>query len=154
MPEPINPKIPKNPFKDPLYGGWASLIEKAYGVQKRAHAPYSSFRVGAALISKEGNVYLGANVENASYGLTICAERSAISAAVANGDTTFLAIAVVSSGVIPATPCGACRQVLFEFSEQPFYLKTASKKSKQSLFTDTHELLPFAFHSGVLKPSS
>src|SRR5947207_7325344 len=90
------------------------LIRSALEAQKRAYCPFSNFPVGAALRTASGRIYQGVNVENVSFGLTICAERVAASAAVANGDQEFTAIAIVSRGGV--SPCGACRQFLAEFS--------------------------------------
>jgi cytidine deaminase len=92
------------------------LIEQAVSVRQRAHAPESGFRVGAALLTADGSVFVGCNVENKSLGLTQCAERSAVTAAVAAGQHQFKQLVVASDGGI--TPCGACRQVLSEFAEQ------------------------------------
>jgi cytidine deaminase len=92
------------------------LIQNARKVRERAYAPYSKFPVGAALLTADGEIFCGCNVENLSFGLTICAERSAISAAVAAGKREFVAIAVIADSREPVTPCGACRQVLAEFA--------------------------------------
>jgi cytidine deaminase len=93
-----------------------ALVRSASEARGRAYAPYSKYRVGAALVTRGGAVYAGCNVENATYGATLCAERSAISAMVAAGDRDPIAAAVVSAGPQPATPCGICRQVLIEFA--------------------------------------
>ncbi len=92
---------------------WDSLVEAAIEARERAYAPYSNFLVGAALLTKDGAVFRGCNVENASYGLSLCAERTAIVRAVAESQRDFVAIAVAATPL--ATPCGACRQFLAEF---------------------------------------
>src|ERR1700760_1380000 len=92
------------------------LVTAARAARERAYAPYSRFQVGAALRTRSGRVFCGCNVENLSFGLTVCAERAAVFAAVAAGEADFEAIAVVADSVQPVTPCGACRQVLVEFS--------------------------------------
>ena len=91
------------------------LICEANAVRERAYACYSRFQVGAALLGKSGRVFVGCNVENLSFGLTICAERAAVCAAIAAGEREFLAVVVVADSREPVTPCGACRQVLAEF---------------------------------------
>ncbi len=93
-----------------------ALVAAARAVRRRAHAPYSKFLVGAAVADERGRIHAGCNVENASYGLTVCAERNAIAAAVAAGARRVVAAAVASGSRPPASPCGACRQVLAEFA--------------------------------------
>ena len=91
------------------------LVAQAIEVAGRAYAPYSKFLVGAVLVGKDGRIFAGCNVENISFGLTICAERNAVFAAVAAGCREFEKIVIVADTEVPASPCGACRQVLAEF---------------------------------------
>jgi cytidine deaminase len=93
------------------------LVDAAMQARDNAHAPYSNFKVGAAILTGEGNVYSACNVENASYGGSICAERNAIAQAVAAGEKDFVQLAIVTQSDPPAAPCGLCRQVLVEFCD-------------------------------------
>ena len=92
----------------------ARLVAAATAVRENASAPYSKFRVGAALLSEDGRIFTGCNVESASYGLTVCAERTAVFKAISEGVKGFRAVAVVTDAEPPASPCGACRQVLWD----------------------------------------
>ncbi|HVD16148.1 MAG TPA: cytidine deaminase [Actinomycetota bacterium] len=122
------------------------LVAAARAARKLAYAPYSKFQVGAALLTQDGEVVTAANVENASYGLSICAERVAVTAAVAAGHRRFAAIAVVVSGTEPASPCGACRQVLYEFPPGPdLQVICAGEQGDQVEITTLGALLPGAF---------
>lgn len=91
------------------------LLKKAKEASENAYAKYSDFKVGACVLAKGGKTYTGCNIENASYGLTVCAERNAIANAIVNGETAITAIAIYSPNMEDCTPCGACRQVIFEF---------------------------------------
>lgn len=118
----------------------ASLEKSARKVREQAYAPYSNFQVGAALESTSGKVFTGCNVENISFGLTICAERNALFAAIAAGVRSFRRIVVVADSKEPVTPCGACRQVLSEFGEN---MEIVSVNLKSEKFRATlSELLP------------
>ena len=121
------------------------LMKKAREARSLSHSPYSNFPVGAALLCKDGTVYLGANVENASYPLSMCAERNALYHALMEGrrKEEFLALAVCAKGR-PVSPCGACRQVLTEFlpPEAPVYLGNLELEIKE---TTVGDLLPYAF---------
>jgi len=118
------------------------LVEAARTVQQRAYAPYSKFRVGCAIEADDGRVFVGCNVENASYGLTICAERAAVCAAVAAGARTLRRAVVVSDADPPAAPCGACRQVLYEFGRD---LRVTGTGPAGSVAWTMADLLPSAF---------
>jgi cytidine deaminase len=119
---------------------YSALIAAATEVQTRAYAKYSGFAVGAAVLTKSGKVFVGCNVENISFRLSACAEQVAIGAAVANGETEFVAIAVVTNSTQPTVPCGGCRQVLAEFNPglEVISVTQAGKKETYSL----RELLP------------
>jgi len=119
-----------------------TLVDAARAAQQRAYAPYSRFRVGCALEADDGRVFVGCNVENASYGLTICAERAAVCAAVAAGAQRFRRAVVVSDADPPAAPCGACRQVLSEFGAD---LRVDGVSAARSVTWTIAELLPAAF---------
>jgi len=97
--------------------GDEDLLSAAKAAMQNAYAPYSKFKVGAALRTASGRIFTGCNVENASYGAAVCAERVAVCKAVSEGEREFEAIAVVSSAGLPTPPCGICRQTLYEFSE-------------------------------------
>src|ERR1700722_3351278 len=126
----------------------SDLIKEAKKVRENAYAPYSRFKVGAAILTGTGKVFAGVNVENASYGLTICAERSAIFAAVAAGETDVVSVAIATDGTEPTLPCGACRQVLSEFGESiQIIASTVDGKVQQF---DLKELLPRA-NQGITK---
>ena len=122
------------------------LINEALEAQKNAYAPYSKFKVGAAILTETGNIYKGCNVENASLGASICAERNAATTAIAKeGKVSFKAIAIASTSEDPAPPCGICRQFLSEFTdtEAPVYLVSAkSGKTKEFSFG---KLMPESF---------
>jgi len=126
-----------------------NLIKKAAAAMRRAYAPYSRFCVGAALQTVEGRVFPGCNVENASYGLTLCAERTALGAAVAAGHRRFTAIAIVASGPKAPMPCGACLQALAEFCRPDLVIVTAAAQNPAAMVAHTlKDLLPRAFRLG------
>lgn len=124
-------------------------IEKLINIAKKAkkfsYAPYSKYKVGAALITDKGKIYSGANVENASYGLTICAERAAVFTAVNDGARIIKAISLVSSSSALPVPCGACRQVLAEFSNKLDMLVIFVNAKGEKIIKNLRELLPNAF---------
>lgn len=130
------------------------LIHAALDARSRAYVPYSHYAVGAALLGRDGKVYTGVNVENASYGATNCAERSAFFGAVEKGVREFEAIAIAggiegSSPVEYAYPCGICRQVMKEFCGEDFQVIVAKSENEYKIF-DLNELLPHSFGGGSI----
>lgn len=133
------------------------LIEKAFEAREKAYVPYSNFSVGAALLAKNGDIYLGCNIENAAYTPTNCAERTAFFKAISEGVTEFEAIAIVGSkkgtpkgeGMI-CSPCGVCRQVMMEFCDpKTFRVILAASEEKYQVFS-LEEILPLGFGPGNL----
>jgi len=124
-----------------------SLIQEALQVRENAYAPYSTYKVGAALRTKKGNIYTGANVENAAYSVTMCAERAAVFSAIAAGEREFDALVVATRN--GGTPCGSCRQVLSEYGlDIQVLIVDETGDIKQE--TSVRDLLPSAFQSGDL----
>jgi cytidine deaminase len=125
-------------------GASAKLLRTAKKVMKHAHAPYSNFRVGAAILLSNGKIFSGCNVENASYGLSNCAERTAIFSAVAElgPKIEIRAVSVVNDQGVPCSPCGACRQVIYEFGPDATIFFQGASGAKQAHIT---ELLPEGF---------
>jgi cytidine deaminase len=130
-------------------GQAAALVAAARRARRRAYAPYSRYPVGAAVLAADGTVFSGANVENASYGLAVCAERVAIFTAAAAGRRRLRAVAVVTGSPEPAAPCGACRQVMAEFGVQTVYLAGPRGPYRERPLSD---LLPDAFTAKALLP--
>ena len=124
---------------------WGDLLKRARAAAEHAYAPYSEFPVGAAALASDGSIHTGCNIENASYGLTICAERAAVSAAVGAGHRQIVAVAVSAPKVAGTTPCGACRQFLNEFrpGATDMVLVLDDHHSGEPVWLD--ELLPRAF---------
>ncbi|MEZ4286754.1 MAG: cytidine deaminase [Polyangiales bacterium] len=124
---------------------WNALLSEAKRVRQNAYAPYSRFQVGAAVLTESGAIYAGCNVENASFGGTICAERNAITTAIAAGEDSILALALFTDTDAPTPPCGMCRQVMFEFGRGTVVRSYGA--NAQFIETTTEALLPAAFDS-------
>lgn len=125
------------------------LINSAKKAMENAYVPYSKFQVGAALLTKDGKVYTGCNIENSSYGATNCAERTAIFKAVSEGEREFEAIAIVSSSNDVTYPCGICRQVMAEF--MPHANIYFENKDGEIIDSSVHAVLPFMFDTELPK---
>ena len=124
---------------------YSFLVEKARESMKYAYAPYSNFKVGAALLTENEKIYIGCNIENISFGATNCAERTAVFKAVSEGEKNFKAVAIVSSSGKFTPPCGICRQVLSEFSEDMDII--LADKDDNIKIIKLNELIPFSFDS-------
>jgi cytidine deaminase len=129
-----------------------ALFEAARQAQTRAYAPYSGFKVGAAVAGESGAVYVGCNVENAAYPVGTCAEEAAIAAMIAAGERRLVAVLVVGDGTRLVTPCGACRQRMREFGAPGTPIHLASGSGVRSTFT-LDDLLPSAFGPANLRPT-
>ncbi|MBM4168252.1 MAG: cytidine deaminase [Ignavibacteria bacterium] len=141
---PVAPRRPSSKLTQ-----YKQLVSVAQSVRRLAHAPFSNFHVGAALLATDGRIYTGCNIENSSYGLTICAERTAVFKAISEGERNFRAIAVISdeSGFTP--PCGACRQVLMDLAGNIDFIMANAKGEME--IVKLKELLPLAFTPKNLK---
>ena len=130
---------------------YQDILDRAFKAMENAYAPYSNYHVGACVLTKDNKYFMGANIENASYGLTNCAERNAIFQAYSNGyrKRDIEAIAIVSEGKTLATPCGACRQVLVELLEK--HTPIVLSNHKIETITNIQELLPMSFTEEDLK---
>ncbi|NLY90700.1 MAG: cytidine deaminase [Firmicutes bacterium] len=125
------------------------LLAEAQKFRAKAYAPYSQYQVGAALLTKSGRIYGGCNIENASYGACICAERVAVARAVADGEREFVALAVVADGPEPGSPCGICRQFMAEFAPR-LTLIMANLEGK-TRWGSLEQYLPYAFSKDYLE---
>ncbi len=123
---------------------WDFLMEQAIEAKEYAYAPYSGFRVGAAVLTTDGRIFTGCNVENASYGAAICAERTAIVKAVSGGDKKINAIAITSDSNDPIFPCGICRQVIAEFANEETIIICGNKNGEYKEYK-LEDILPNAF---------
>ena len=121
------------------------LLDKAREARDRAYAPYSKYAVGAALLTADGQIYQGCNIENAGFTSTICAERTAFFKAVYDGHRAFRAIAVIATGEEMGFPCGVCRQVMAEFCDRDFIIVTANRDRTKVDVSDFETLLPHSF---------
>ena len=123
---------------------YEELLKRAKEVSKNAYTPYSKFNVGACVLAESGNMYVGCNFENSSYGMSICAERNAIGTAIANGEKKIVAIAIYSPNKDNCPPCGACRQVMYEFQGEREIEIITEEKGELNI-KKMSDFLPFGF---------
>ena len=129
----------------------ARLLESARDVRKRAYAPYSNFKVGASVLTPSGDIYVGANIENASFPAGVCAECSAVTAAVSNGERSIVAVCIVTKNKPPVAPCGVCRQMLAEFGPTMSVLLAHSEEGEIASEHSLSDLLPGHFNGDDLR---
>ena len=130
---------------------WKSLVAAAVAARANAYAPYSNYQVGAALVTPDGQIFAGCNVENATYGLALCAERNAVAHLIAAGGRNIAAIVVVTGGPEPGAPCGLCRQTLSEFADDlPIGLALPSDESPR-VVKNLRDLFPEPFRGDLVK---
>lgn len=121
------------------------LLKLATEARDRSYSPYSHYAVGAALLTKDGKIYQGCNIENASFTPTICAERTAFFKAIFDGVREFAAIAVIGTGEMPAYPCGVCRQVMAEFCDADFVIITSNRDGSEVVTETLDQMMPHRF---------
>ena len=121
------------------------LLDKAKEASKASYSPFSRFAVGACVLAKSGKLYMGCNVENSSFGMTICAERCAIFKAVSEGEREILAVAIYSPNTDDCNPCGACRQVMYEFQDEERSVEIITEKMGEPVVRSLSEYLPYGF---------
>ncbi len=132
---------------------WKALEKAAIEARSHAYSPYSKYRVGAALLADDGQIFVGCNVENASYGLTVCAERNAVGTMIATGPRKIMAVAVVTAGKEAGSPCGMCRQVLAEFTDDaPVHMLSVDENDREldRRVSSVNELLPGKFRGDMV----
>ena len=122
-----------------------TLLRLAREARDHSYSPYSNYSVGAALLTKDGTVYQGCNIENASFTPTICAERTAFFKAIFDGVRAFEAIAIIGSGELPAYPCGVCRQVMAEFCDGDFVIVTSNRDGSEIITETLDQMFPHRF---------
>ena len=121
------------------------LLKLAAEARDHSYSPYSHYSVGAALLTKDGKIYQGCNIENASFTPTICAERTAFFKAIYDGVRAFSAIAIIGSGVLPAFPCGVCRQVMSEFCDRDFEIVVSNRDGSEIVTETLDQMMPHRF---------
>ena len=131
---------------------WKQLTQAATRAREHAYARYSGYQVGAALLSEKGTIFAGCNVENATYGLALCAERSAVAQLIASGSRGIVALVVVTAGPEPGSPCGLCRQTLSEFAEDVTIGLAVVGDELPRVWKSLRELFPEPFRGDLVKP--